>query len=249
MAFPEGGYYLLGSEFDEPDEVKIVVDAGPLGYLSIAAHGHADCLSFTLSIAGHPILIDPGTYTYHEDPAWRDYFRGTPAHNTVTVDGVSQSVMGGPFMWLHKAVASNARSKQDGSMQSFIARHNGYCRLDDPVTHERRLDLSPHERSLSIVDIIKAKQDHTVDRHWHFAPECHVAPVSDTAVSVKVANIEMRCTFERGVVTEVFRGSDSPLMGWSSPRFGELVSCPSLRLRADYHGSGEFVTNFQWKFS
>ena len=41
-----------GSEFDTPREVRIVADAGPLGYLSIAAHGHADALSFTLSAGG-----------------------------------------------------------------------------------------------------------------------------------------------------------------------------------------------------
>jgi hypothetical protein len=34
--------------FDTPDEVRLLVDAGSLGYLSIAAHGHADALSFVL---------------------------------------------------------------------------------------------------------------------------------------------------------------------------------------------------------
>ena len=31
------------------DEIRLVADAGPLGYRAIAAHGHADALSFTLS--------------------------------------------------------------------------------------------------------------------------------------------------------------------------------------------------------
>ncbi|MGH8217521.1 MAG: heparinase II/III family protein, partial [Steroidobacteraceae bacterium] len=57
--FPQGGYYLLGDAFDTAREVKIIADAGALGYLSIAAHGHADALSFTLSVAGQPLLIDP----------------------------------------------------------------------------------------------------------------------------------------------------------------------------------------------
>ena len=37
--FPEGGYFVLGCEFDTPSEIRIVADAGPLGYRSIAAHG------------------------------------------------------------------------------------------------------------------------------------------------------------------------------------------------------------------
>src|SRR5690606_1299896 len=87
-AFPHGGYYVLGRSFGTPDEVRAVFDAGPLGFLSIAAHGHADCLSMTLSVSGREQLVDPGTYVYHAEPEWRDYFRGTAAHNTVRVDGV-----------------------------------------------------------------------------------------------------------------------------------------------------------------
>ena len=32
---------------------------------------------------GEETLIDPGTYTYVGDPAWRNRFRGTAAHNTI----------------------------------------------------------------------------------------------------------------------------------------------------------------------
>ena len=42
-----------------------MADAGPLGYQTIAAHGHADALSFTLSVGGMEFLVDPGTYAYH----------------------------------------------------------------------------------------------------------------------------------------------------------------------------------------
>ena len=56
--------------------------------------------------SGKEFLIDPGTYAYHTHRAWREYFRGTAAHNTVRVDGVDQSQSGGNFMWLKKAEAS-----------------------------------------------------------------------------------------------------------------------------------------------
>src|SRR6185503_16237381 len=75
--FPEGGMYVLGSGFETPEEIRIVADAGPLGYREIAAHGHADALSFTLSVGGDEFLVDPGTFTYHTQPEWRAYFRGT----------------------------------------------------------------------------------------------------------------------------------------------------------------------------
>ena len=103
--FSENPPAILGSDFESEQEVRLIVDAGPLGYTNIAAHGHADALSFTLSIAGLEFLVDPGTYAYHTQKKWRDYFRGTSAHNTVRVDKQDQSVGGGNFMWLEKAVA------------------------------------------------------------------------------------------------------------------------------------------------
>ena len=60
QTFPEGGYFVLGCDFDTPGEIRVVADAGPLGYRSIAAHGHADALSFSLSAGGLEFLIDPG---------------------------------------------------------------------------------------------------------------------------------------------------------------------------------------------
>ncbi len=98
ISFPFGGYYLL-----KGGEGTMIVDCGPLGYLSLAAHGHADALSIQLAYKDRWLLVDPGTYAYHTQREWRDYFRGTAAHNTVRVDGVDQSVIGGNFMWLSKA--------------------------------------------------------------------------------------------------------------------------------------------------
>ena len=56
--FDSGGYYILGANEYGADEIKAVFDCGPLGYLSLAAHGHADALSFVLSVCGKEIIID-----------------------------------------------------------------------------------------------------------------------------------------------------------------------------------------------
>jgi len=52
--FTQGGYYILGSDFETPQEVRIVADAGPLGFLSIAAHGHADALAVVCPASAGP---------------------------------------------------------------------------------------------------------------------------------------------------------------------------------------------------
>src|SRR5207249_6082019 len=135
--FADGGYYILGERFETPDEVRLIVDAGPIGYQAIAAHGHADALAFTLSLGGKEFLVDPGTFAYHTEPLWRAYFRGTSAHNTVRIDGEDQSQPGGKFMWLAKANAACAAFDTSTTEDVFEGWHDGYLRLPDPVMHRR----------------------------------------------------------------------------------------------------------------
>lgn len=81
----------------------VTLDHGPLGYGALAAHGHADALSVTIHHQQDPIVIDPGTLAYQEDPVARDRCRSTPAHSTVNFGGRSQSEMLGPFLWGDRA--------------------------------------------------------------------------------------------------------------------------------------------------
>ena len=96
--FPSGGYTLV-REATPSGELLLTFDHGPLGYLSIAAHGHADALALWLHLDGRPILVDAGTYLYHSGGAWRDHFRGTRAHNTLLLDDEDQSRPAGAFNW------------------------------------------------------------------------------------------------------------------------------------------------------
>jgi len=45
-----------------------------------------DALNFTLYGNGEELITDAGLYTY-ENNAFKSYFHGTEAHNTVVVDG------------------------------------------------------------------------------------------------------------------------------------------------------------------
>lgn len=167
QAFPWGGYYVLRG----PHHSILTFDCGPLGYLAMAAHGHADALSITLRAHGQPLLIDPGTYAYHEAPAWRAYFRGTRAHNTVTVDGSDQSRVGGPFMWTKHARAKCHRWVSAAGHDYVDGSHDGYASIG--VTHRRRLIyLRPNQ--WVIVDDLTGKGDHHLLQTWHLAREAVV---------------------------------------------------------------------------
>ncbi len=83
----DAGMALLRDEAGRPDELWCRADHGPHGYLSIAAHAHADALAVEVRVGGIDLLADPGTYCYAADPAWRAYFRSTLGHNPARTCG------------------------------------------------------------------------------------------------------------------------------------------------------------------
>ncbi|AXA91839.1 alginate lyase family protein [Massilia sp. YMA4] len=241
MAFPQGGYYLMGSNFGTEREVRVVVDCAPLGYLSIAAHGHADALSFTLSAAGEELLTDPGTYAYHTQKAWRDYFRSTAAHNTVQVDGQDQSEIGGNFMWLRKANAKPLAHVPEGTVQVFEGEQDGYRRLGDPVLHRRKIDFDPARNVLVVLDTLECRGTHDVALHWHFAETCRVESRAQALFALgRRSRLDMRCSFGDG--PELLRSSEAPLGGWISRRFDEKEGITTAVWRGRISGTTQIET-------
>lgn len=217
--FSESGYCLMGTRFGAADEIKALVDCGPLGYLSIAAHGHADALSFMLSAGGRELLIDPGTYGYHTQNKWRNYFRGTFAHNTLRVDGADQSVIGGNFLWLRKANAHCDLAELDGGRQVFKGRHDGYLRLNDPLTHQREITFDAASNRFEVIDVLRCAGRHEVELCWHFAEDCMVSCLGG-AVIVDSGAVRLTMDMEECVLSPaLFRGEEDPPAGWVSRSF------------------------------
>ena len=226
--FPDGGYYILGDQFDTPNEVRIVANAGPLGYLSIAAHGHADALAFTLSAGGCEILIDPGTYAYHTQKKWRDYFRGTSAHNTVRVDGVDQSLAGGNFLWLKHAKAWCEQWESDATRDIFVGAHDGYQHLQDPVLHRRSVEFDKAARVLRVADTLTCKGAHQVELFWNFAETCRIRVEGNEVLTVCDDHI-IRLTMPMIAWSpSVVSGQETPPLGWVSRRFDQKCNSFSV---------------------
>lgn len=237
-AFPQGGCFILGSDLDTSREVRIVADAGPLGYLAIGAHGHADALAFTLSVYGNEILIDSGTYTYYAGAEWRSYFRGTRAHNTVLVDNQDQSVAGGRFLWTKHAVIKSTLFEPHADLDRLSAEHDGYRRLADPVTHRRELSYLKEARVLRVMDRLTCKSRHHVEINWHFSPACTVV-LLERRLRATRGHITVELIWSEGLAARLARGEESPPRGWFSQRLDVKEPCANLVLEREIDGTCE----------
>jgi Heparinase II/III-like protein/Heparinase II/III N-terminus len=246
IQFCESGYYLLGTAFETPDEIRLLVDSGALGYLSLAAHGHADALSFILNVGDREILVDPGTYAYHTEPEWRSYFRSTRAHNTVSIDGEDQSVQAGNFMWTSHARARCVSFDASPHCQRFVGEHDGYGRLADPLIHSREITFEPDRQLIEITDTLRCAGAHTARRAWHFAADCQVEPHdAGLRVTSGVAQVFME-PLEALQDMEINRAGSPAQGGWLSRTFGRKQPATTVFWQSQVSGTTVLRTRIRY---
>ncbi|GIV11462.1 MAG: hypothetical protein KatS3mg020_0953 [Fimbriimonadales bacterium] len=232
--YPDGGYAVLHAT-----RWQVLFDAGPLGLGSLAAHGHADALSVWASIDGKPLLVDAGTYAYHEDPEWRNHFRGTPAHNTLTLDNCNQAEILGAFLW-----GKRARSE----FTACDMRQNTVGGATDAYTPdrvERRVQLQGDQ--LRITDTLEWDAAHSAQWRWHFHPAWQVQPDGEGAWRITDGRLTVRLTLAglTGYTTQVHYGDEASKLGWYSPRFGHKTPCATLEVEKTPLGEPLTV---EWRF-
>lgn len=224
-SFAGAGMTILSTGAGRRPELWCRCDGGPLGFLSIAAHGHADALSVEVRHDGVEILVDPGTYCYHGEPEWRSYFRSTRAHNTLELDGTSQADEGGPFLWSTSVpVDPVVQSGLDAEVSAWTARHRGYRRLSGSPVHARTVRLERAARRLVIADRVTSGAGHTVRLHLHVGPAVAVALDGSRAALTWIgrdgSQHRAALTLPPELAWSAHRGSTDPILGWFAPRFG-----------------------------
>ncbi len=212
--FPDAGLTLLRTPAATEPEIWCRCDGGPHGFLSIAAHAHADALSVEVRHGGVDILADPGTYCYHGEPAWRQYFRSTLAHNTLELAGENQSVSGGPFLWTAHAGSRVLRA----GAGSWSAEHDGYARLDPPAVHRRHVSLAGGR--IEVTDIVTSEAPHACRLAFTLGPAVTVALDGAIASLTWAGGGSATMELPGALVWAVHHGETGPVIGWYSSRFG-----------------------------
>ncbi|WP_327674338.1 alginate lyase family protein [Kitasatospora sp. NBC_00458] len=202
-----------------PEEIWCRCDGGPHGFLSIAAHAHADALSVEVRHDGVDVLADPGTFCYHGQPEWRRYFRSTLGHNTLQLDGGDQSVSGGPFLWTrHAGSRVLAADASEEGVARWAAEHDGYR----PSVHRRRVELTAATRELRIVDEVHGPR-RPVRLAFHLGPAVTADLTGNRAVLTWSRGGEDRSAvldLPGQLSWSAHRGETDPPLGWYSAGFG-----------------------------
>lgn len=242
-SFDEAGLVILrdDAEADAP-ELWCRCDHGPHGFLSIAAHAHADALSIELRHGGVDVLADPGTYCYHGETEWRRYFRSARGHNVLELGGIDQAVDAGPFLWLTRPASRLhfLAGVEEGAQAIWHASHDGYARRLGATVH-RRVALVRGQGRVLIEDWVDGEKLQRARLFFHLGPSIRCSLDGDVAHlrwSVRGRAFEGRLQLPRQLAWTVHCGDDEG--GWYSAGFGR--KCPAVTLV----GGGTAVPNVRF---
>jgi hypothetical protein len=227
-AFSEGGYAVMRSGWDEQAN-HMILDVGPLGGRPSAGHGHADLLNLECSVRGTPFLVDPGTFSYAQDSSWRDHFRSTHAHSTITIDGSDQASVAGPFSWRSRPTARLRHWHSTEAIDFADGEHDAYAHLADPVRHRRRV-LFVKPRFWLVVDDICGNAAHRIDLRLQFGPLTVALDDDHWARASNARGTELLIGLFAPVplTMELSEGLLDPPRGWIAPHYGQRRSAPSV---------------------
>ncbi len=221
-AFPEGGVWVMRG-----GGTHLAVRCGTVGQNGNGGHAHNDALSFELSRGHHPFVVDSGTYVYTSDPAARDAFRSTAAHNGVVVEGeeINPLPEGSPFRLPQVATPIVSACRDEGKLLRLTVGHDGYRRLPVRVVHNREFVLTKSTGAVEIEDRLDGTSGFEAVAHLHISPGTRVERTSPFEFLLTAGPEAVEVTFA-GDVESVERDE-----GWVSAAFGTRERAPLLRAR------------------
>ena len=213
--FPESGHAVIRSGWDAHADY-LFIRCGPFGLGGDyhASHSHCDMLSPILFVAGQPILSDSGTFVYNSDLAWRKLFRGTGAHNTITVEGIEQATFYDTFKWV--GVPESKWLRWEESNDRILLAGESIYKPGVRIT--RWITYRPGGRTWRFEDRVEALKKNLQDRKgmWFFnlaSGSVNIQNRSDRIIAeVKGARITFRSSANMSVAVRE---------GWMSRSFGQ----------------------------
>ena len=206
-----------------------------------SGHSHCDWLSFVLAMGGETFIVDPGSYVYSSDPAERNRFRSTAMHNTIVVDGKSQTEIPEKELWKLPRTGRTSIGKWEAKADSdyLEVSHDGYGRLEKPVVHRRNIRFNKSDGAFSIEDELCAKGEHSIELNLHLDSNVDVSFEQDTLKLSKNETV-IKLVFSSKPNLDINLISD-----YISRGYGERIQSKVICIRSDMNEHFHLLTEIK----
>jgi hypothetical protein len=158
-SFPLGGYYLIR-------------DKRSFTFIRCGSHkdrpSQADNLHVDVWVDGVNVLGDSGSYKYNTSKEELDFFIGTKAHNTVTLNNENQMLKGKRFIWYFWTQRKFAHIDLIGENYLFIGEIKAFSFINKKIRHKRTVKKIKGVLKWVIIDeIINKPKNMIVSQLWN----------------------------------------------------------------------------------
>jgi hypothetical protein len=199
-----------------------------------------------INFKNEDFIVDSGTYKYHTDDLWREYFRSTTAHNTLTIDNMNQSLSGGAFMWLKKADVKTHKTLINEEFDYIRVSHNGYTKQGINVLHQREYFLLKDKFILVIDKLINHEgKNHNYSQNWHINDECNVELTDKMSIiSKKEEFIYLKTYCDEEYNQKLIKGCLDPVCGWNSTTFDLKNPASTIKINSTSKNNINLISLF-----
>ena len=239
--FPYAGQAVFRSGWDS-NALYLLFDAGPMGTLP-----HEDKLGLEMYAYGAPLLADPGRHSYNRAPIDL-YLWSSRAHSVVLVDGRGQDRASCPKSTWWPTRRAALTFWRDGDDVVAAGRFTGPWKSGAAVVHRREVRFIQDHLFL-VVDRMQPEdgRPHAYDGRFQLAEgeaeargEQVVFHAENGHAGLVIARLSSPGPTPAPIVV---KGSEHPIGGWISPKYGRLVPAPSVRYASGPAvGGAMFVT-------
>ena len=244
-----GGKWLLyngsGYAITRTSEWVLRWDLSPLGYLSIAAHGHLDALHVSIWYKSVAVIIDPGTGAYYGDKMLRNYLASREAHNGPNAPSIPFGERSGPFMWKERHPDPVVRLKGEDSLLGQVTTGEGHIKRHiAPINSSR-------DKGWLISDVVAGSTNQgkiPFFVRWQCAPESKVTAIADREWLIERNGIKLRVeistNWEEYHVIQPDGERQGAHTNICSSAFRKVQRGPVIEL----YGTGQELKKFETKF-
>lgn len=215
-SFEDSGFYIINNQYR-----KLIFDTGDICPSYLPAHGHCDALSFELSINNIPVIVNSGTYKY-ENGIWRDYFRSTKSHNTVTISNKEQSQFWSSFRVAKRIKSVRRKQFTYKDIQFYVGSYISY-HGDEHKRYIAHID----DKKILVLDYVKTEKNDDIESYLHFVPGTNLDIQGNTAHVV--------CGKEAIKIVTIGTSKIDIELGWYSEQFNVKEENKVLILKKDEH--------------
>ncbi|WP_181903691.1 alginate lyase family protein [Priestia megaterium] len=230
MVYADGGTAVFKNDLNNERPLYLLFTSA----FHSTTHKHADDLSFILNYGKTDFFVDSGKYNYSYTDPYREYFKGTLAHNTVTVDKKSFPVT------KDQVNRSKISSSEINKTYNYVT---GSHELYKGVKISRTLVYLKNTNSILVRDVMESNKNHTYTDIFNIGKDVDVkksaSRVFTLTSKLDQQQIELIQLTKMSTIKN-YKGSASPIAGWQSLEFNKKLPITQLQFTNSNQKNAEY---------